>query len=134
MSTSFKIPGTIVTSLAAVALAAPGAGAMPIHAPSEFDSGHASVAKAAATRQDLRSPDAKDAAITLHRSGTVVPSPHTRIVFPSQVDAGPAPVNQDDGTPWLAIALSVAGGLAVGGAVAGVGRPRVRARRSGVAA
>jgi hypothetical protein len=133
MSTSYKIPGTIITTLAAVALAAPAAGAMPMHESSEFDSGHASVATTAAKHQDLRSADARDAAANLHRNTGAVSAPN-QVTLPQPVDAAPAPLSQDDGTPWLAIALSAAGGLAVGGAVAGVGRPRLRARRTGVAA
>jgi hypothetical protein len=138
MSSTLKIPGSIVTAIAAIALAAPGAGAMPMHEPSEYDAGHASVATAAAVHQDLRSADAKDAAMNPRPapSGKSLPGapvwatntqpiPHT---------AAPAPVN-DDSLPWLTIVLGVAGGLAVGGAAAGITRnTRSRTRRARVVA
>jgi hypothetical protein len=132
MSTTLKIPGSIVTAIAAIALAAPGAGAMPMHESSEFDAGHASVATAAAAHQDLRSADAKDAAMNPRPVGKSLPGapvwatntkpiPHT---------AAPAPVNDND-VPWLTIVLGVAGGLAVGGAAAGITRStRSRTRRA----
>ena len=106
---------------------------MPLHESSEFDAGHASVAKAAAVHQDLRSADAQDAAI--HPQGVQV-GRGSRV---SMRPAGPAPVQgvaqtpvkNDDGLPWLTIVLGVAGGLAVGGAAAGASHSvKVRARRS----
>jgi hypothetical protein len=131
MSTRSKLPGAIVTTLAAVALAAPGAGAMPLHEASEFDAGHAAVATAAAKHQDLRSADAKDAAmhpqaIQVGRGSRV----SIRPTGPAPVQAvAPTPAKNDDGLPWLTIVLGVAGGLAVGGAAAGITHTtRARAR------
>ena len=121
MSASSKIQGSIITALAAVALAAPGAGAMPMHEPSEFDAGHASVATAAA-KQDLRSPDAKDAALrpqpvqTTGRGATAPSWPASPVPVHSTVQ----PPVDDDSLPWLTIVLGVAGALVVGGAAAGV--------------
>jgi hypothetical protein len=136
MSTSSKLPGAIVTALAAVALAAPGAGAMPMHESSEFDSGHASTAAAAATHQDLRSPDARDAALNPQPAGKpagkALPGAPVWATNTQPIHtAAPSPVKNDDGLPWLTLVLGVAGGLAVGGAAAGASRTvRVRARRS----
>jgi hypothetical protein len=134
MSTTLKIPGAVVTALAAVALAAPGAGAMPMHESSEFDAGHASVAKAAAVHQDLRSADAKDAAIKPR------PAPIGRGSYGPTWPVNPTPVhattqapasNDDDSLPWLTIVLGVAGGLAVGGAAfVATHRTRLRSRRA----
>ena len=64
---------TLVTALAAAALVAPAAQAQPADM-------HASTAQAAAKaaqqpKQDLRTPDARDAAVTLHRSVHVVKAP-----------------------------------------------------------
>jgi hypothetical protein len=123
MSTSFKIPGLVITALAAVALAAPGAGAMPTHEPSEFDAGHAAVAQAHAPKQDLRSPDARDAAIhpqrVVHaqRSQVAVTASGPRwAVNPTPMHSTTQVVADDDGgLAWLTIVLGVAGGLALAG-------------------
>jgi hypothetical protein len=148
MSTTRKIPGAIIAVLATGALAAP-AGAMPIHDATEYDAGHASTAKAAQAaqakiHQDLRSPDARDAAIH-HRqiessaaaafAGKSLPAAPTWATSTQTLHSGPTPVSDDDGTPWTTIALGIAGaGLAFGGA-AGIARTsRVRARRARVAA
>jgi hypothetical protein len=134
MSTSLKVPGSIVTAIAALALAAPGAGAMPMHEQSEFDAGHASVATAAAKHQDLRSADARDAALNPQPAGKSLPGAPTWAVNPVPVHATsqPAPAD-DDSLPWLTIALGIAGGLAVGGTAAGITHSS-RTRRARVAA
>jgi hypothetical protein len=131
MSTTLKVPGSIITAIAAIALAAPGAGAMPMHESSEFDAGHASVATAAAKHQDLRSADAKDAALNPRPAGKSLPGAPVWATNPVPVhSSSPTPIN-DDGLPWLTIVLGVAGGLAVGGAAAGVSRStRARTRRA----
>ena len=134
MSTSLKIPGSIITAIAAVALAAPGAGAMPMHESSEFDAGHASVATAAAAahHRDLRSADAKDAALNPRPAGKSLPgapvwATNPQVIHPA---SSTAPAN-DDGLPWLTIVLGAAGALAIGGTAAGVTRTtRVRTRRT----
>ena len=137
MSTSLKVPGSIITAIAALALAAPGAGAMPTHEPSEFDAGHASVATATAKHQDLRSADARDAALNPRPAGKSLPGAP---VFSTNAQPIPRSVSvqapsNDDGLPWLTIVLGVAGGLAVGGAAAGITRnTRSRTRRARVVA
>jgi hypothetical protein len=134
MSTTTRLPGAVVTALTVAALAAPVAGAMPIRDASEYDAGHASTARAAAAHQDLRSPDARDAARPPFRR------PHVHAgtpVFPTTTEpiARSVPATGDDGLPWLTIALGAGGALALGGVAAGVTRTtRVRARRSRVAA
>ena len=136
MSTSLKVPGSIITAIAALALAAPGAGAMPTHEPSEFDAGHASVATTSAKHQDLRSADARDAALNRQPAGKSLPGAPTWASNPAPVHATsqPVPANDDD-LPWLTIALGIAGGLAVGGAAAGITHTsRARTRRARVVA
>jgi hypothetical protein len=149
MSTTPKIAGSLVTVLAAIALAAPGAGAMPVRGPvghpSEFDAGHASLAQEAAAaraaesvqvtqpRQDLRSPDAKDAA--LHPQGVQIgrgSRAPSWPVNPTPLHATTQPTSPDnDDIPWLAIVLGVTGAVALGGAAAGVTHStRVRTRRA----
>jgi hypothetical protein len=131
MSTSPKVPASIVTAIAALALAAPGAGAMPMHEHSEFDAGHASVAAATAKHQDLRSADARDAALNPQPAGKSLPGAP---VFSTNTQPIASPASapaDDDSLPWLTIALGIAGGLAVGGTAAGVTHSsRVRTRRA----
>jgi hypothetical protein len=133
MSITTKVPATVIAGLATVALAAPGAGAMPIHEPSEFDAGHASTATVAQQRQDLRSADARDAAV--HPKRFADPA----FGQPTPVRASqPQPASSDtsdDGFPW-AIVLGVAGiGLVGGGAAVGATRSGGRrARRARAAA
>jgi hypothetical protein len=140
MSTTRKIPGAVAAALATAAIAAPAAGAMPLRDASEFDAGHAALAMRAAAHQDLRSPDARDAAlhprpaVTASTEVTGQPSPPSFPGYHDPVSAVSKPVGDDDGFPWAIIVLSVAGaGVAAGGA-AGVTRSiRVRARRARVA-
>jgi hypothetical protein len=130
MSLNYKVPGTVAAAMAAAAIAVPAAGAMPLHESTEFDAGHASTAAAKQSpRQDLRSPDARDAAV-LHRGSLAAVKPAGQHQVRLQSPAG-----GDDGIPWTTIVLGVAGaGLAAGGA-AGVARStRVRARRARVVA
>jgi hypothetical protein len=148
MSTTPKITGSLVTALAAIALAAPGAGAMPMRGPvggtTEYDAGHASVAQEAAAaraaavtqvtepKQDLRSADAKDA--VLHPHGVQI-GRGSRIALShpttAPVHAATQTPANDDGLPWLAIVLGVTGAVALGGAAAGVTHStRVRTRRA----
>jgi hypothetical protein len=159
MSTTFKVPGIIVTTLATVALVAPAAGAMPLHESSEFDAGHASTATAAKQKQDFRSADARDAAIhpkqyvgSSHRQylGSTFSGPYGASGVPAKTAPGqpnwashPQPVHalqapatsDDDGFPW-AIVLGVAGiGLIGGGAAVGISHSGGRrTRRERVAA
>ena len=123
-----SITRTLAATLAICALAAPVASASQ---PADM---HASVAIAAAKErakqdlrspdardaattppargQDLRTPDARDAAIHLHRSGLVVGTTQP-------VAAKPAPVAPAaDGIDWATIALGIAGSLLAVGAVA----------------
>ena len=113
---------TLVAALAAFALAVPAAQA---DGPPDM---HASVAtaNAQANRQDMRSPDARDAALNAVRpaqpvnapGATAVDSQSTLPAAPSAPSA-PAPAPADDGIDWTTIALGLAGTLlAVGGIAA----------------
>ena len=127
-----SITRTLAATLAICALAAPVAMAQPA---SDM---HASTATAAAkerAKQDLRSPDARDAAATTAPKGQDLRTPDTRdaaihlhrsgvIVGTTQpVAAKPAPApasvakSTDDGIDWLTIGLGIAGSLF---AVAGI--------------
>jgi hypothetical protein len=124
-----SITRTLAAAVAICALAAPVASAAQ---PPDM---HASVAQAIAKErakqdlrspdardaattpargQDLRTPDARDAAIHLHRSGIVVGS-----TAPAAARPAPAPVapSTGDGIDWLTIGLGIAGSLF---AVAGI--------------
>ncbi len=135
---------TLLAALAATALIAPAAQAQPADM-------HASTAQAAAkarqqAKQDLRSPDARDASVTLHRSGHAVNAPGaTAADSASQLPpagqptwpVNPAPITApaqkpvDDGSPFPVIPL-VAGLLGVllaaSAARYGVRRSQRRAR------
>jgi hypothetical protein len=126
---------TLAAALAASAIAAPAAGAMPADM-------HASTAQGAAQaqQQDLRSPDAADAALHPRKSPVQVNAPGATVVDSQSTDTPAAPgqptwaVNpkplhapaqpastsvSDDGTDWVAIGLGagltllVLGGIAV---------------------
>jgi hypothetical protein len=59
--------------------------------------------------QDLRTPDARDAAIHLHRSGLVVGAPQPVAAKPAPA---PAPVAKaDDGIDWATVVLGIAGSM-----------------------
>ena len=119
------LPRTVLAALAAAALIAPAAQAQPADM-------HASTAQAAAKaqhqlKQDLRSPDARDASVTVHRSTHAVNAPGATAVgsaselppagqptWPVNPTPLAAPVQQpvDDGSPVPVIPL-VAGLLGV---------------------
>jgi hypothetical protein len=85
----------------AAVLAAPAAYAQPPDM-------HASTAVAAAQareKQDLRSPDARDAAIHLHRSGVVVGQ--TAVPMNPQPAKAVAPAASDSGIDWATIGIGV---------------------------
>jgi hypothetical protein len=72
---------------------------------------HASTAIAAAkerAKQDLRSPDARDAAIHLRRSHLVVGATQPVAAKPAQA---PVAKSTDDGIDWLTVGLGIAGSL-----------------------
>ena len=116
---------TLAAALAAIAFAAPAAQARTAGS-------DAPVASPKQTYQDLRSPDARDAAIHLRRSNLVVDAPGATAVDSAskpaaKVPAGeptwpvdPKPIGQapashvtggDDGTDWTTIGLGIAGSL-----------------------
>ena|SRR5690349_9557383 len=119
-----SITRTLAAALAICALAAPVASASQ---PADM---HASVAQALAKErakqdlrspdardaattpargQDLRTPDARDAAIHLHRSGLVVGAPQPVAAKPAPA---PAPVAKaDDGIDWATVVLGIAGSM-----------------------
>jgi hypothetical protein len=137
MSTTHKVPGTLIAALATVALVAPAAGAMPIHESSEFDSGHASTATAAAQKQDFRSADARDAAIHPKRYAFPTPSSKSLPGAPTWA-SNPQPLHSvqassttsdDDSFPWTLVIIGLSGvGLAAGGAAVGVSKTGKRSR------
>jgi len=126
---------TLAAALAASAIAAPAASAMP--APPDM---HASTAQAAAQeRQDLRGEAARDAALhprkaqAVNAPGATVVDSQTREtpVAPGQptwaLNPKPLPpltstqvaaTSSDDGIDWTSIAIGVAGSLLVVGGVA----------------
>jgi hypothetical protein len=126
-----SITRMLAAAVATAALAAPAATAAQ---PPDM---HASVALAAAQaneRQDLRSPDARDATVhprravqTINAPGATavdsastkpLPGPPTWPVNPQPVKAAPAaqPAGDGDGIDWTTIAIGIAGSLiAVGG-------------------
>jgi hypothetical protein len=94
---------------------------------------HASVANAAAKareKQDLRSPDARDAAtVRLHKSGVAVNAPGATAVDSATIpapDVAPAPAvkDSDDGVDWMTIGLGIAGTLLAVSAIALVSNRR----------
>jgi hypothetical protein len=141
---------TLAAVLAATAIAAPAAAtAKPVDM-------HASTALAAAQaqhRQDLRSPDAADAAQHPRKSPVVVNAPgatvvdsqsSTKPVAPGQPTWAtnpkpipPAPVAasaSDDGVDWATIGLGIAATLLVLGGIAAVASRSRRLPRAGVSA
>jgi hypothetical protein len=151
--TSTRTHTTLAATLATAALVtAPAALAKPIDVSGESDAGHAATASVLAeqhaaqaaarpdsVRQDLRSPDARDAA--RHRPAAI---PAGRAgapawpVHPTPLHSAaqsPAPTGgDDDGTPWALLALGVTGlGLAGTGAALGIARSAGRRRARAVA-
>ena len=137
---------TLAAALAASASAAPAASAMP--APPDI---HASTAQAAAQakQQDLRSPDAADAALHPRRSTLVVNAPGATAVDSQSTDKPVAPgqptwaVNpqplhapaqpastsaSDDGTDWTAIAVGAGLTLLIIGGIALMSRSKALPR------
>ena len=122
---------TIVAALACalLAIAAPVAGA-------QSDEMHASFAEAAAKaqqKQDLRSPDTRDAAVNSTTTPSL-PGPPTWPVNPEPI--APAPVVQatDDGLDWTTIGIGIGGSLLVLGGIAGAVLHSRRVARGQVAA
>ena len=116
---------TLVAALAALALAVPAAQA---DGPSDM---HASVAlaNAQANRQDMRSPDARDAALNAVRPAPAVNAPGATAVdsqskLPATHSAPVAPA--DDGVDWTTIALGIAGSLIAVGGIALLANRRTR--------
>ena len=119
------ITRTLVAALAAFALAVPAAQAAQPH------DMHASVAmaNAQANRQDMRSPDARDAALNAVRPAPAVNAPGaTAVDSQSKLPAAPsAPVAPaDDGIDWTTIALGIAGSLIAVGGIALLANRRTR--------
>jgi hypothetical protein len=118
------ISKTLAAALATMAIATPAAVAQPADM-------HASTAQAAAQArqgQDLRSPDAIDAA-THPRKAQAVNAPGATAVDSQSttrpVAPPPATAKSDDGVDWTTIGLGIAGTLLVlGGIVAVTNRTR----------
>ena len=118
---------TLVAALAAFALAVPAAQA---DGPSDM---HASVAlaNAQANREDMRSPDARDAALNAARPAQPVNAPGATAVdsqstLPAAPSAPAAPAPADDGVDWTTIALGIAGSLIAVSGIALLANRRTR--------
>ena len=113
---------TVVAALACALLAI----AAPVSAAPPQADMHASFAEAAAKeqqKQDLRSPDARDAALNRADGGgsPMLPGPPTWPVNPEPIQ--PAPVvkaTDTSGLDWTTIALGFGGGVLVLGGIAGM--------------
>ena len=127
---------TLVAALATIGLAAPAAQAMP----TDMHSPQAHAAAKAHKRQDLRSADARDAAVNPHRRVPVVNAPGATAADSASV-AGPEPARavvvttDGDGTDWTTIGIGIAGSLiAVGGFGLVLGRRNRQTQRLRAAA
>ena len=135
-----KISPTLTSALAVAALVIPAAGAQAAQPPDM----HASTAIAAAaarekaqTKQDLRSPDARDAAIHPRGPGHAINAPGATVVDSQSVNPLPgaptwpvdpkpitsAPASQpvttaDDGIDWTTVLIGIAGSLLAFGGIA----------------
>ena len=135
MPRSHTLPRAVAAALAITALAAPAAFARPIDNVQSAD-----VTAHKHTIQDLRSPDAKDAATTPRKDPVYwaydhpAPAPNTAGTLAAAQPSAPTGTT-DDGAPWAIFALGVAGAALVGAGGASIaGKTRVRARRAGVTA
>ena len=138
---------TLAAALAASAIAAPAAGAMP--APPDMHASTAQAAKVQQSKQDLRSPDAADAALHPRKSPVVVNAPGATVVDSQSTDKPVAPgqptwaVNpqplhapaqpastsaSDDGTDWTTIAIGAGLTLLIIGGIALVSRSKALPR------
>jgi hypothetical protein len=138
---------TLAAALAASAIAAPAAVAMP--APPDMHASTAQAAKVQQSRQDLRSPDAADAALHPRKSPVVVNAPGATVVDSQSTDKPVAPgqptwaVNpqplhapaqpastsaSDDGTDWTTIAIGAGLTLLIIGGIALVSRSKALPR------
>ena len=157
MTRSQTLARTLSAALAISAIAVPTAGARPIDvglfqhkdatSPVSVNARGADVsapdqqAPAITPRQDLRTPDARDAG---ERAAAINAQQDLR--SPDARDAGmrphgpratlsvPVQANDRDGTPWSTIGLALVGCLALAGTAATAGRIRRRAGRAGVTA
>ena len=117
---------TATITLAAAALAAPTAIARPTDTPP--------TATAAVQEQDLRSPDARDAAANPRDAREAafrpLPGPPTWPTNPQPINSAPAAEATDSGNgiAWATIAIGIAAGLLAVGAIAGRTRRTARAR------
>jgi hypothetical protein len=157
MTRSQTLARTLSAALAISAIAVPTAGARPIDvglfqhkdatSPVSVNARGADVsapdqqAPAISPRQDLRTPDARDAG---ERAAAIAPQQDLRSPDARAAGRGPrgplptltVPVqaNDRDGTPWSTIGLALVGCLALAGTAATAGRIRRRAGRADVTA
>lgn len=138
---------SLAAALVASAIAAPAAGAMP--APPDMHASTAQAAHVQQSRQDLRSPDAADAALHPRKSPVVVNAPGATVVDSQSTDKPVAPgqptwaVNPqplhapaqpastsatDDGTDWTTIALGAGLTLLIIGGIALMSRSKALPR------
>ena len=138
---------TLAAALAATAIAAPAASAMP--APPDMHASTAQAAKVQQSHQDLRSPDAADAALHPRKSPIVVNAPGATVVDSQSTDKPVAPgqptwaVNPqplhapaqpasttatDDGTDWTTIAIGAGLTLLIIGGIALMSRSKALPR------
>jgi hypothetical protein len=118
----------VTGALAALAIACPTASARQTDAPVHASGG---IVTSSAPTQDLRSPDARDAARHKIPAGVIAARAQGRYYSsygepePIMAPAAPAPAN---GTPWLTIALVATVALAAT-SIAAILRRRLRLRR-----
>jgi hypothetical protein len=129
MSSRSTLARTLAGALAIGALAAPAALARP--AAPDAPAGNV---KQARIVQDLRSPDAKDAASqAAQRAGAAAAQGRYYASYgkPAPIQQPDRSVSADDGTPWMAFAAGFAALLILVASVTLAGRAFMRTRRAG---
>ena len=140
MFRSTTLPRVLTGALVAAALAAPVAQSRPIDTPlaaaQPMDT-HASVAESLAAKQDLRSPDARDAATRpRHQIATTqtrpLPGPPTWPEHPQAIAVRPEPTDGGSDVDWATIGLGIVGAVLAIGGIAALSRRTRRLQRVGV--
>jgi hypothetical protein len=132
-----KLTHTLTTALATAALIIPAAGAQA--QPADMHASTAIAAAQAQHKQDLRSADARDAAIHPRGPGHPVNAPGATAVssqslIPAEKAPVPAAQPSDGGTDWTTVLIGIAGALAAVGGIALVMNRRHTTPRFGASA
>jgi hypothetical protein len=132
-----KITPTLTTALAVAALIIPAAGAQA--KPVDMHASTAIAAAQAEQKQDLRSPDAQDAAIHPRGPGHAVNAPGATAVssqslIPAEKAPVPAAQPSDGGTDWTTVLIGIAASLVAVGGIALVVSRRHTTPRFGASA